>query len=493
MPAHLVVVDRRADFRWTKANLQVVSAREYILKPEQHKARTPRVINLSRTYDYLGTGYYVSLLAEARGERVIPSVKTILDLSQRTLYRAALPEVEEALRRKIKRLAQPPETSFNLHVFFGRPDDRRFVELARQVFDLFRCPILKVQVRLKDNWVVHAVEPLGLDDLKPEQEGLFEQAMDAYTRATWREPAVKTTARYTLAILHDPKDELPPSGSRTLQKFVKAGEGFGIEVELIEKKDYLRLAEYDALFIRETTALDTHTYRFAKKAEKEGMPVIDDPDSILKCTNKVYLAELLKAHRIPTPRTVILDKRGLATLDQEIAYPIVLKIPDGSFSRGVFKVANRSELEATAEALFEESDVILAQEFMYTEFDWRVGVLNRQPIFVCQYLMARKHWQIVKHAGNGRVEQGSFRTFLVDEAPAQVVDVAVRAAGLIGNGLYGVDLKQNDRGVHVIEINDNPNIDHGVEDARLKDELYRMLMREFLRRLELPGGARRGG
>ena len=214
------------------------------------------------------------------------------------------------------------------------------------------------------------------------------------------------------------------------------------------------------------------------------MPVIDDPNSILKCTNKVYLAELLKAHRIPAPRTVIFDKRGLATLDQEIPYPIVLKIPDGSFSRGVFKVQTRSELEATADSLFEQSDVILAQEFMYTEFDWRIGVLNRQPIYVCQYLMAKKHWQIVKHGGNGRAEQGSSRTLAVEEAPPEVIDIAVKAAGLIGDGLYGVDLKQNDRGVFVIEINDNPSIDLGVEDAKLKDELYRLVMRDFLRRLE---------
>jgi glutathione synthase/RimK-type ligase-like ATP-grasp enzyme len=121
---------------------------------------------------------------------------------------------------------------------------------------------------------------------------------------------------------------------------------------------------------------------------------------------------------------------------------------------------------------------------MYTDFDWRVGVLNRQPIFVCQYLMAKKHWQIVKHGSDGRFEHGSFKTMLVEEAPSAVVEIAVKAAGLIGNGLYGVDLKQNDRGIFVIEINDNPNIDTGVEDLRLKDELYRMIMRDFLRRLD---------
>jgi len=257
-----------------------------------------------------------------------------------------------------------------------------------------------------------------------------------------------------------------------------------LDVETIEKKDYLRLAEFDALFIRETTNLDHHTYRFAKKAENEGMPVIDDPNSILKCTNKVYLAELLKANKVPVPKTVIFDRSRLGAVDQEIPFPIVLKVPDGSFSRGIFKVQNRSELEATAATLFEESDVILAQEFMYTAFDWRVGVLNRQPIFVCQYLMARKHWQIVKHGSDGRFQQGAGKTMLVEEAPPEVVDIAVKAAGLIGNGLYGVDLKQNDRGIFVIEINDNPNIDMGSEDLRLKDELYRIILREFLRRLD---------
>lgn len=484
MATNLIIVERRSDFKWSKDNLEVATTKEYISKPDAARTRNSRVINLSRTYSYLGSGYYCSLLAEARGQRVIPSVETILDLSQKTLYRFALPELDEILRKRISRMAQPPEVPFPLHIFFGKADDRRFEDLARHVFDLFRCPLLKLHVRLKEDWSIGSIQPLSIDELKPEQEALFESALSAYTKTVWREPRVKTAARYSLAILHNPKEALPPSSPKALQKFVKVGESMGVAVELIERKDYLRLAEYDALFIRETTALDHHTYRFAKKAEIEGMPVIDDPNSILKCTNKVYLAELLKANKVPSPKTIILDKSKISTIENEIPFPIVLKIPDGSFSRGVFKVANRGELEVTARTLFEESDVILAQEYMYTEFDWRVGVLNRQPIYVCQYLMAKKHWQIVKHSGDGRFEQGSFKTLAVEEAPPQVVETAVKAASLIGDGLYGVDLKQNDRGIHVIEINDNPSLDLGVEDLKLKDELYRIIMREFLRRLE---------
>jgi len=36
----------------------------------------------------------------------------------------------------------------------------------------------------------------------------------------------------------------------------------------------------------------------------------------------------------------------------------------------------------------------------------------------------------------------------------------------------------------VIEVNDNPSIESGVEDAYLGEDLYRRIMQEFLNRLE---------
>ena len=72
----------------------------------------------------------------------------------------------------------------------------------------------------------------------------------------------------------------------------------------------------------------------------------------------------------------------------------------------------------------------------------------------------------------------------VEDAPPDVVDVAVRAARLIGDGLYGVDLKETDKGVVIIEINDNPSIDHDVEGAVMKDEIWRRIISWFSTRLE---------
>jgi hypothetical protein len=30
---------------------------------------------------------------------------------------------------------------------------------------------------------------------------------------------------------------------------------------------------------------------------------------------------------------------------------------------------------------------------MYTDFDWRIGVLDRQPIFASKYFMSQGHWR----------------------------------------------------------------------------------------------------
>ena len=237
---------------------------------------------------------------------------------------------------------------------------------------------------------------------------------------------------------------------------------------------------------------DLQFSRFAHRAEREDMVVIDDPVSILRCTNKIDLHDRLRSLFRPTPRTEIVfrdDARKLEALPDLLGLPIVLKIPDGSFSRGIHKVETPEQLKAAAEQLFQHTALLLAQEYLYTEFDWRIGVLDGEPLYACQYFMSRGHWQIYDHApkagaGKGTVRSGGFKTLPIREAPSEVVRLATRASNAIGNGLYGVDLKMvKDRTV-IIEVNDNPSIDAGVEDAYLGEDLYRRIMSEFLRRLE---------
>ena len=492
MPVHhTVIVDRLHDWKWDIDGLNVTLANDYLTRKPAPQKRPLRIINLCRHYTYLSGGYYCSLLAEARNDIPMPTVADIVDLSRRSLYAFAIPDLERLLENTMKRLVNPPTDSFDLHIFFGNCDDPRFRRLASELFDIFRYPLLRLRIEFgSEGRTIRSVRPMGLHQVTAALADFFESSLRRYTHNSRRKRnESRKPALYDLAILHDPAEKLPPSNLMALERFIRAGHDLRVDVELIQKKDYSRLSEFDALFIRETTAIDNHTFRFARKAEAEGMPVMDDPKSIIRCTNKVYMWEKLSAQGLPTPTTIPLnryrfDDAAMQHLEAALGYPMILKIPDGSFSRGMFKVEHRQALAEAAKTLFSRSRIILAQEFMYTAYDWRIGILNGKPLYACQYKQSRGHWQIVNHKADGTTVPGGFATMPVEDAPKEVVNTALAAAALIGNGLYGVDLKQNDDGIFVIEINDNPNIDHGIEDKILKRELYATVIREFIQRIE---------
>lgn len=487
MTGWVIIVDNAKDFPNADTPHKVITTREYLARPKLFDAALgrPKIINLSRSYNYQSRGYYASLLAEARGHRVIPTVETMLELRTRALYEPALPELEDALNRCARKLHHRPQEAFRLLVCFGHTEDPHYESFARLLFDWFRCPVLEVSVEPGPWLSIDRIRPRAITRLDEKDTAFLHRALEQSTRRDWRGPKQRTVAKFSLAVLHDPKEALPPSSLATLKHFARIAEKQSVEVSPITRKQIHSLAEYDGLFIRETTSIDNHTYRFARRAVHEGMPVIDDPVSMIRCTNKVYLMELLGSVGVHMPPTLILSEGDdVSKAIDLLGLPLVVKIPDGSFSRGIHKVATAGDMKTLCGKMFEDTDLLLAQKFMPTAYDWRVGVLGGEPLFACQYMMAKNHWQIIKHDGNGGALEGGFRTFGVGDAPREVIELGVRAARPIGQGLYGVDIKETSEGLYVMEVNDNPNLEHGVEDAVLKDELWARLTKWFVERME---------
>ncbi|MCW9031856.1 MAG: RimK family protein [Gammaproteobacteria bacterium] len=485
MAEHIIIVENEQDWLEEYPALNVITSKNYLADSQRYRSKGIRIVNLCRGYQYLSEGYYCSLLAEARQHKIIPSVRTLTNLSRKSIYSLDFDDLERQLQKlSISHFTEISGDEMELLICFGQTSQGQLPELARMLYELFPCPLMKVVFRKNKDWQIKKIKSISITSLKKDQREFFVNSIQHYLTRRWRIQKQKSSARYDMAILYNPNEKLPPSNMAALRKFIEAGKRLGLDVELIQQKDYSRLGEYDALFIRETTSIDNYTYRFARKAESEGMVIMDDPNSIVRCTNKVYLTELLQLNNIPIPKSVILHKGDDLKKLSTLGYPVVLKIPDGSFSRGIYKAENAEQSKKFSQLLFKESDLILAQEYMYTEFDWRVGIINRSPIFVSQYFMSKAHWQIVKHKEGGAFLEGGFKTWDLEHVSAELIEVALKAANLIGDGFYGVDIKQTANGYVVIEVNDNPNADAGVEDKVLGNELYDIIMKEFLRRLE---------
>ncbi|MFY9345123.1 MAG: RimK family protein [Planctomycetota bacterium] len=480
---NLVVVNDPKEWSFSHEGVEVVAARKYLTHPSYSALDKVRVINLCRSFGYQRIGYYVSLLADARDHRPLPSIETIQNMKDRAIAAIAGGDLQELVAESLRKVHGD---EFVLSVYFGRNLAARHDRLAKALYRMFPCPFLQANFARSGKsgrWRLESLKPLALDDIPAGHVEFAQQATTGFLRKNHRPSRLKQRP-YDLAILVDPDRAEPPSDKKALQKFAKAGEEVGFHVEFITQADYARLAEFDALFIRETTGVNHHTFRFACRAEALGLVVIDDPASILRCSNKVFLAEMADQEDILVPDTMIVHRGNVDDMVARLGLPCVLKQPDSSFSAGVRKVSTTSELNEAVEAMLEKSDLVIAQSFVPTEFDWRIGVLDGQPLFACRYYMADGHWQILKRDEHGKKQDvGRAQTLSVEMAPTRVVKTALKAANHVGKGFYGVDLKEVGGKVYMIEVNDNPNVDAGFEDWVIGDELYLRVMRTFFARV----------
>ncbi len=483
----IVLVDHLEDWNSYYPSEHLMRARDYLfnLEIKSTNTRPTRVINLSKSYKYLSFGYYNSLLAESRGHRVIPSIKTLNDLSRKQLYLYDLDELQDVAEEAAKKFTKKIDglKAIAFRCYFGHAKENIFKKLAREVYDQFQAPILEVKLTQKKVWKIESINTVSFTELNESEEEFFANALEKYSTQMWRLPHEKKNYVFDLAILVNPEEKLPPSDELALSLFEKNFSELGIYTERIGKKDLSRINEFDGLFIRETTTIKNHTYTFSHRAQQEGLVVMDDPESILKCTNKVFMYNLMERNKIDQiPSIFVSDSKEstLKNLEETFGYPMVLKIPDGSFSIGVKKVSDIEELKELLLDFLKKSSLVLIQKFVPTEFDWRIGILRGEALYACKYFMSRGHWQIYDHDKTGDDFSGDSETLNIEDVPKHVLDTAIKVARLVGNGLYGVDLKEVDGRAYVVEVNDNPSIDSGVEDLVLGDELYKQIGRSFI-------------
>jgi glutathione synthase/RimK-type ligase-like ATP-grasp enzyme len=263
--------------------------------------------------------------------------------------------------------------------------------------------------------------------------------------------------------------------AEALHLFKLTAEQMGHKFDFIFKSDLSEIPNYDAVFIRATTDPLYTSYLVSKTAWELGLRVIDDPNSIRICANKIHQYELFEKHNIPHIPTLIISRdeihhKQIQELFDLFGRPIVLKAPYTSFSKYVEKVSCETSFRHFARRFFRRSDMLVVQKFMPTRFDWRVGVLNDEILYVCKYMMPNGGWKHgVKRKGKNSFRWGRTVTLKKINAPSKLKETALKACRIVGHGLYGVDIKEVNGEYVVVEVNDNPSIYRGYEDRWDRD------------------------
>lgn len=481
----LIVTDIEIPWLPEVTTFPVVSAEQYLTEPYYMKKKNLKVFNLCQSYAYQSLGYYVSLMATARNHRVVPNVATLNDFSDPQIITSFGEEVDEKIQAS---LAKEPATSVVVTSYFGYSPNPRYERIVRSLFSVFEAPIVEFTLDKGRRWKITQARVLSMGDV--EKDPFVPTAARLYFQQKRMGQFRLKDYAYDLAILYDSDEQEPPSNRGALEKFKTAAQKYGFFVEFITKEDYARVAEFDALLIRTTTHVNDISYRFSRYAYAEGLVVFDDPWSILKCSNKLFFTESMKKIGVATPKTMFVsEKTNIHDISRYLAYPIVLKQPDSAYSQGVFRVTNEAELMEKISALLQTSALVIAQNFISSAFDWRIGVIAGTPFYACQYYMANNHWQILNwHSKRRKDREGSVTALPLEEVPSHILTAAVNAARAMGDGLYGVDIKDYHDTAYVIEVNDNPSIDHGYEDGYYKDAIYHTIIKTIVDRIKTARG-----
>ena len=200
----LVVMENPEDCSLVFSGVEPVAARGYLADEAFTALRGVKIINLCRSYRYQSMGYYVSLLAEARGHKPIPSITAIQDMKSVGIIRLASEELSELLERS---LADRPQEKISFSAYFGKTPEKGLEQLASRLFKLFPTPFLRADCNWQNGWQLQNVSPLPLRDI-PEDERDFAEAVstDYFTGKKLTIPK-RQVSRYDLAILHDPEEE----------------------------------------------------------------------------------------------------------------------------------------------------------------------------------------------------------------------------------------------------------------------------------------------
>ncbi len=196
------------------------------------------------------------------------------------------------------------------------------------------------------------------------------------------------------------------------------------------------LNRYDAVVSRNRNGLGLAMLSYAEAA---GALTINRPSAILPVRNKAEMAIALERAGIPCPPTVLAEHHAvLATLSGEW-FPLILKATYGDNSQGLRVIRQPEDLAD----IHWDDDPVLAQKFLPNDgFDLKLYVYGDKVFAV------RKPSPI---SADGKATAQRI------EPNRPMIELALKAGRLFGLDIFGVDVIENQDGLHVVEVNDFPN------------------------------------
>lgn len=189
-----------------------------------------------------------------------------------------------------------------------------------------------------------------------------------------------------------------------------------------------------------------------KILEEYGFNVVTNFESSLRCIDKIQCSIALAKNGIPTPKTLIsfTEEAGLKALE-DLGYPAIVKPVLGSWARLVAKINDKD----AAKSIFEDRRMMGAWYSIYylqryvnkPNRDIRSTVIGDKVVAAIYRVNENGDWR-TNTARGGRA--------VTCEITPRIEELSLKAASAMGEGIFGVDLMEENNDYLVHEVNHSP-------------------------------------
>ncbi len=215
--------------------------------------------------------------------------------------------------------------------------------------------------------------------------------------------------------------------------------------------------DYDAIIPRIGDAATSYGSAVVRQFQLMGLFSTLDYEALLRARNKISSLQLLAAHGIGVPKTVISNNPYTIeeTLDYLDGMPLVIKLAQGTHGIGVLLAENKKNAEAIIETFHKLKQRVILQEFVAEAkgADIRVLIVDGKITGSMKRQARAGEFRSNLHRG------GNSTVVRLTEAEAYA---AKQAAKIMGLDVCGVDMLRSKKGPLILEVNASPGLE-GIE------------------------------
>ena len=215
--------------------------------------------------------------------------------------------------------------------------------------------------------------------------------------------------------------------------------------------------DYDAIIPRIGDAATSYGSAVVRQFQLMGLFSTLDYEALLRARNKISSMQLLAAHGIGVPKTVI--SNNSYTIEESLDYlgrmPLVIKLAQGTHGIGVLLAENKKNAGAIIETFHKLKQRVILQEFVAEAkgADIRVLIVDDKITGSMKRQARTGEFRSNLHRG------GNSTVVRLTEAEAYA---AKQAAKIMGLDVCGVDMLRSKKGPLILEVNASPGLE-GIE------------------------------